>query len=74
MQGHSGRHEMVGTRGIKVWWTLGDGSELSLIANVSGEALEGVEVWNGDHLWLEGFASGDTLSPWSVVFNLRPAA
>ena len=65
---------MIGTHGIRVAWTLGDGSELSMIANPSPEPLGGVQVWSGDHLWLEGFASGDTLDPWSVVFTLKPAA
>jgi maltooligosyltrehalose trehalohydrolase len=74
MQGHSGRHEMIGTHGISVAWTLGDGSELKLMANPSSEPLVGVQVWNGDHLWLEGFASGETLDPWSAVFSLKPPA
>ena len=68
---NSGRYERIGPAGIQVWWTLGDGSELSLIANLSSEPLNGVNVWAEDHLWLEGFATGQTLEPWSVVFRLK---
>jgi hypothetical protein len=55
-----------------VSWTLGDGSELSMVCNLSAEPLEGVSVWGADHLWLEGFATGSTLDAWSVVFRLKP--
>jgi malto-oligosyltrehalose trehalohydrolase len=71
MAGDSARHEVVQDRGIRVTWRLGDGSELTLLANVSSEPLEGVPVDAADHLWVEGLVSGDTLHPWSVVFILN---
>lgn len=73
MKGNAGRYEMIGEHGIRVQWRLGDGAEYSLIANLSSEPLDDVEVWSGDHLWLEGFATGSVLDPWSAVFSLRPA-
>jgi hypothetical protein len=72
-QGNSGRFELIGPSGIRVCWTLGDGSELSLVANLSPEPLGGVDVWGQDHLWLGGFAIGHALEPWGVVFRLKKA-
>jgi hypothetical protein len=41
------------------------------VANLSPEPLDNVEVWDAHHLWLEGFATGKTLEPWSALFRLR---
>lgn len=73
MAGNSGRYELLGNRALRVVWTLGDGSELAMTANLSAEPLNGIHVWGSDHLWLEGFATGDTLDGWSVVFTLGKA-
>lgn len=69
----NGRYELIGRKALRVWWTLAGGAELSLVANLSTEPLNGINVWNGHHLWLEGFATGETLDAWSVVFNLSPS-
>lgn len=71
MEGESGSYEMLGERSVKVSWKLGDGSILTLLANLSSEPLNGVNVWSGDHLWLEGTATGETLDAWSAVFSLK---
>jgi maltooligosyltrehalose trehalohydrolase len=73
IEGNSGSYEVIGPNAFGVSWQLGDGSELSLIANLSPDPLENVEVWTNDHLWLEGFATGNILEPWSVVFRLSKA-
>jgi len=70
ISGNSGRYEVIEPRALKVSWTLADRSELSVIANLSPDALENVQVWGHDHLWLEGFATGSTLEAWSAVFQL----
>jgi len=70
IEGQAGRYQVIGSRAFQVWWKLGDGSELSVIANLSPEPLDGVNVWAEDHLWLEGFATGHTLDAWSAVFRL----
>jgi malto-oligosyltrehalose trehalohydrolase len=72
IQGNSGRYEVVGPAAVKVDWRLAHQSTLSMVANLSPEPLDGVNVWSGHHLWLEGLATGDTLHPWSVVFSLSP--
>ena len=74
MQGHAGHYEVIGARAFRVWWTLGDGSELSLLANLGPEPLDGIDIWSEGHLWLEGQATDRTLQPWGVVFNLSKAA
>jgi maltooligosyltrehalose trehalohydrolase len=68
--GNAGRYEVIGPQAIKVEWKLADGALLTLIANLSVDPLENVQVWGEDHLWLEGFATGSTLEAWSVVFRL----
>lgn len=72
--GHAGRYEVIGTRGLRVDWTLADGAVLSLVANLSPEPLANIEVWTEGHLWLEGVATGDTLGAWSLVFRLDGAS
>ncbi|QQR38704.1 malto-oligosyltrehalose trehalohydrolase [Devosia rhizoryzae] len=74
MTGESGHYQVLAEKVVKVWWTLGDGSELSMVANLGTEPFQGVGVWGEDHLWLEGSATGDTLDGLSVVFSLRPSA
>lgn len=73
MTGNSGRYELLGNRTLRVTWTLGDGAELALVANLSPDPFNGINVWGSDHLWLEGFATGETLDAWSAVFTLKPA-
>ena len=70
MTGHSGHYEIIAHRALRVTWTLGDGSVLTLIANLSADPVEGINVWGSNHLWLEGFATGDTLEGWSAIFTL----
>jgi maltooligosyltrehalose trehalohydrolase len=69
--GNSGRYRVLGDRVLRVEWTLGDGSLLALTANLSGEPINGLELWDDNHLWLEGEATGSTLGAYSCVFNLK---
>ncbi|HTJ57320.1 MAG TPA: malto-oligosyltrehalose trehalohydrolase [Devosiaceae bacterium] len=73
VEGYSGSYEMVGGQGFKVEWRLAGGKRLTLLANLTDEPLDGIEVWHGRHLWLEGVATGTTLEPWSVVWSLADA-
>lgn len=74
MNGNSGRFELIAERAVRVTWIMGDGAELSLVANLSPEPIEGIEIWGKDQLWLEGSAEGDRLGGWSAVFTLRDEA
>jgi len=72
-EGFSGSYELLAPRVLKVSWKLAGGARLTLVANLSDEPFAGVSVWGPDQLWLEGFAEGDTLSAWSLVYTLtRP--
>jgi maltooligosyltrehalose trehalohydrolase len=69
--GSSGSYEVIGPCAIKVRWTLGDGSTLSMLANLSPEPLDGVDMWTGRHIWLEGTACGHSMSPWTVIWSFE---
>lgn len=69
--GSSGSYEVIGPCAIKVRWTLGDGSTLSLLANLSPEPLDGVDMWTGRHIWLEGTACSHSMSPWTVIWSFE---
>jgi malto-oligosyltrehalose trehalohydrolase len=68
--GHAASYEMVRGAAFRVRWRLAGGAVLTLLANLSDEPVDGLELWAGRHLWLEGFASGTTLEGWSVVWSL----
>ena len=70
MKGNSGRYEVLGQSAVRVSWTLGDGAELTMVANLSPDPADGVLVESANQLWLEGAATGETLEPWSVCFFL----
>lgn len=72
--GNSSSYEVLRDKVFRVSWLLGDGSKLELLANLSEAPLEGSQIWNRPHLWLEGTAEGDQLGPWSVLFTLEPPA
>ena len=71
MDGHSGRYEVLDKGVVKVAWTLGDGSELTLVANLREAPFEGVAV--EAPLWLEGQSTASGLAGWSAVFTLAEA-
>jgi len=71
IKGNSGRYEVLGPKTVQVNWTLGDGSDLCLTANLGPEPFEGTSPWSQDCLWLEGSAKDNTLDGWSVVFSLK---
>jgi maltooligosyltrehalose trehalohydrolase len=74
IEGYVGHYEIIAGRALKVWWTLSDGSVLSMLANLTPEPLDGVNAWDqGRHLWLEGIATGSGLDPWSVVVSIVDA-
>jgi maltooligosyltrehalose trehalohydrolase len=68
--GHSGRYEILGDGAVRVAWRLGDGSELTLEANLTGKPLGGVAAAPGRVIWSEGPASGGELGPWAVLWTL----
>jgi len=69
--GHSGRYEVLGPQAVHLRWTLGDGSELILLANLSPKPLERPLPDLCRKLWTEGSCWESALGPWSVAFGIR---
>jgi hypothetical protein len=69
----TGRYEIIADRALRVSWGLSDGSTLQLVANLHPEPLDGIDVWGGRRLWLEGFANDHTLQGWGVIWSLQNA-
>jgi maltooligosyltrehalose trehalohydrolase len=73
MPGGEACYRLVGERGLRVQWPMGDGSLLTLLANLGPEVLGGFERPPGETLWVssgEAREAGRELPPWSVVWNL----
>jgi maltooligosyltrehalose trehalohydrolase len=66
-------YRIVGERGLRAQWTLGDGSMLTLLANLGPEALAGFEQAIGDLVYATPGALEDEreLPAWSVAWYLR---
>ena len=70
--GGEAEYRLVGERGLEARWTLGDGSILTLFANLGDEPLGGFEKAAGDPLYATDTAvDGSELSAWSVAWYLR---
>ncbi len=66
-------YRLVGDRGLRVQWTLGEGSLLTLMANLGDEPLAGFEQATGSLLYAtEGATESERELPaWSVAWYLR---
>ncbi len=67
--GHAGRYAVLGPQAVRVDWTLGDGSALTLLANL-GAAPVAASAAEGRVLWQEGTPTPREFAPWTVVFTL----
>lgn len=72
MKGHSGTYRVLSAKAVEVGWTMGDGSQLTLMANLGPEPLGEVEIASSGKLWLEGQARDGTLGGWTALFCLTP--
>jgi len=73
------RCSVIGGTALSAAWVLGDGCELSLLANLGDVPLDGVSPPPGELLYTThaappGQPPGDSLPPWSVFWSLRPKA
>ncbi len=71
-KGTRGAFGAIGTTGVKVDWSMGDGSRLHLRANFSGDTAP-FEAAPGEALHTEGHAPAGRLAPWSGVWTLERA-
>jgi maltooligosyltrehalose trehalohydrolase len=67
--GHSGRCEILGDQVVHVTWRMGDGSTLTLVANL-GTALVSASMPEGRMIWPENVSGEVEPTPWSAFFAL----
>ncbi|HSK38761.1 MAG TPA: DUF3459 domain-containing protein, partial [Arenibaculum sp.] len=73
--GGAARYETLGERGLRVEWTLGGASRLSVVANLSGRDLPDAGPPAGAEIWREGTGGADGgLGPWQVVWTIEDSA
>ena len=71
MVGGTGRYDLIHPQGLRVRWKLGDGSMLTVLANLSIQNALSIGSLEGRVLWREGASRMDReLGPWSVVWTL----
>jgi malto-oligosyltrehalose trehalohydrolase len=66
-----GQYRMLGPMALRVEWTLGDGSELVLLANFSDVPVSLGAPVNGDLVYCSGKAPDSELAPACTAFLLR---
>ena len=73
--GGEARYRLIGERGLETLWTLGDGSRLTLHANLGDAPLGGFERPDGELLYSTDSAGVENEMPaWSVAWYLRGAS
>lgn len=71
--GGGATYRLIGERGLIVNWASGDGSRLTLLANLGPDPLGGFSRPDGDLLYATGEDPGSDLPGWSVAWYLREA-
>ena len=70
IKGHAGIFERVGLQAVRVEWLLGDGSFLTLCANLRDRPLECGFRLGGRMIWSEGDVRTGGCGPWSMAWFL----
>jgi maltooligosyltrehalose trehalohydrolase len=68
--GKSGSYEVLGEGAVAVQWTMGDGSRLRLIANLTDRNLP-IAGHTGRPLWSTGVIRRNHVEPWGVVWSIE---
>ena len=72
LEGNAGSFEVVGPGAVAVRWTIKDGRELRLYANLCDRGKENFPASEGRVLWHQGApAEGTTMGPWTVRWTLK---
>ena len=71
--GHDAGHLILGDLALTAWWILGDGSRLTLHANLATDAVSSIAAPDGRLLFATGGNIKDTLPPLSVAWHLIEA-
>ncbi|MGH7046800.1 MAG: malto-oligosyltrehalose trehalohydrolase [Stellaceae bacterium] len=73
MAGHSARYQIIGNSAVVVDWRMGDGSLLSLTANLAAAPQGGLPNRSGRIFCLVGSIEDGRLDGWSVAWSLADA-
>jgi maltooligosyltrehalose trehalohydrolase len=71
IRGYAGEYKILAAGLVTVRWHLGDGSRLTLTANLSAAARDGIERSPGREICSIGSREDDRLGAWSVVWSLE---
>jgi maltooligosyltrehalose trehalohydrolase len=79
--GHAGHYDVLGDNAVRVVWAMGDGTTLTLHANLGAASVEIDERPRGRRLWSEGAVTESvrsgkdhaSLMPWTVVWTIDSA-
>jgi maltooligosyltrehalose trehalohydrolase len=71
MSGNSGCYRILNGGALIVHWKMGDGSQLTLAANVSARPLAGIPRADGREIFSVGSIEAGRLGPWSVAWSLE---
>jgi maltooligosyltrehalose trehalohydrolase len=66
-----GRYEILGAGAVSVRWRMGDGAQLTMVANLSPANLTLPRAPAGRRLWGSGVGSAADLAPWSVIWSIE---
>ncbi len=65
-----GRFRMEG-KAVAVTWTLAEGKELCLLANLTDDPVSVEDTRTGEEIFAFGKLEGGQLQPWSVIWSIR---
>jgi 1,4-alpha-glucan branching enzyme len=71
IRGYAGEYEVLAASAVKVRWKLGDGSRLTMAANLSAAVLDGVDAEPGREIFAAGSREDGRLGAWSVIWSLE---
>jgi maltooligosyltrehalose trehalohydrolase len=66
-----GTFQLIGNGAVSARWTLGDGSQLYLTANLSATPLRASVVTSGRQIWGAGVAGNFHFPPWGVFWSIE---
>jgi len=74
ISGHAGTYTLLEGGALRVSWTLGDGTRLSLLANLSPDPVHINETPAGRILWQQNNINDGTMGAWGVVWTIEGPA
>ena len=69
-----GHYRMMTGHALEAYWTYGDGSQITLLANFGDEPMPGADRPAGELLYATAALDGGVVPPWGVYWFLERAA